>query len=476
MAKAKQRKPSVKLTLHGKNSTDVTGSFTTLNYKDYTIAIDCGGFQGTSKLKTYQINKNMFKDVSLKSISSILLSHLNFDHQNSIPTFFNQGGNATVYMVEVSYRISELMFKDSMRINISDCEYLTKKYNKEFTPLYTEEDVEKALYNTIEYKYGEKFRINQYMEVEFVPAGHIYLSAQIIVYVEDGNFKRKILFSGDLGNPQIKKPTVEPFVKVKSANLCLCETTYAMAENKCTQAHKEKDLILLGKKIKKTCGNKNGKVLIASFALQRSLDILMDLYTVWETERFSYPIYLDTPLGVQILQIIEHQTNDPLFEKLNNWENLRFVTDYNNSKSVLYSDEPAIVIASSGFAQGGRILMYFTQILPNKKHCLITAGYSSPESNMGQVKQRIPLSIMNEGELKEYEVKCDIVELQSFSSHMQHNDMIDYYTSIQCDKLVLNHGDSKNKYEFAELLDEELSKKCKTTKVYILGQNEYVEI
>jgi len=476
MAKAKQRKPSVKLTLHGKNSTDVTGSFTTLNYKDYTIAIDCGGFQGTSKLKTYQINKNMFKDVSLKSISSILLSHLNFDHQNSIPTFFNQGGNATVYMVEGSYRISELMFKDSMRINISDCEYLTKKYNKEFTPLYTEEDVEKALYNTIEYKYGEKFRINQYMEVEFVPAGHIYLSAQIIVYVEDGNFKRKILFSGDLGNPQIKKPTVEPFVKVKSANLCLCETTYAMAENKCTQAHKEKDLILLGKKIKKTCGNKNGKVLIASFALQRSLDILMDLYTVWETERFSYPIYLDTPLGVQILQIIEHQTNDPLFEKLNNWENLRFVTDYNNSKSVLYSDEPAIVIASSGFAQGGRILMYFTQILPNKKHCLITAGYSSPESNMGQVKQRIPLSIMNEGELKEYEVKCDIVELQSFSSHMQHNDMIDYYTSIQCDKLVLNHGDSKNKYEFAELLDEELSKKCKTTKVYILGQNEYVEI
>jgi metallo-beta-lactamase family protein len=476
MAKAKQRKPSVKLTLHGKNSTDVTGSFTTLNYKDYTIAIDCGGFQGTSKLKTYQINKNMFKDVSLKSISSILLSHLNFDHQNSIPTFFNQGGNATVYMVEGSYRISELMFKDSMRINISDCEYLTKKYNKEFSPLYTEEDVEKALYNTIEYKYGEKFRINQYMEVEFVPAGHIYLSAQIIVYVEDGNFKRKILFSGDLGNPQIKKPTVEPFVKVKSANLCLCETTYAMAENKCTQAHKEKDLILLGKKIKKTCGNKNGKVLIASFALQRSLDILMDLYTVWETERFSYPIYLDTPLGVQILQIIEHQTNDPLFEKLNNWENLRFVTDYNNSKSVLYSDEPAIVIASSGFAQGGRILMYFTQILPNKKHCLITAGYSSPESNMGQVKQRIPLSIMNEGELKEYEVKCDIVELQSFSSHMQHNDMIDYYTSIQCDKLVLNHGDSKNKYEFAELLDEELSKKCKTTKVYILGQNEYVEI
>jgi metallo-beta-lactamase family protein len=202
----------------------------------------------------------------------------------------------------------------------------------------------------------------------------------------------------------------------------------------------------------------------------------MDLYSIWEKDKFNYNVYLDSPLAVQILQIIEHQTKDPIFEKLNNWKNLKYVTDYNNSKSVLYSDEQSIIISSSGFAQGGRILMYFTQILPNKKHCLVTAGYSSPESNMGQVKQRLPITIMNEGVLADYEVNCDIVELQSFSSHMQSDDMINYYTSIQANKLVLNHGSSKGKYEFAELLDEKLSEKCKTTKVYILGQGEYVEI
>jgi metallo-beta-lactamase family protein len=72
--------------------------------------------------------------------------------------------------------------------------YLSKKHGKEYKPLFTEDDVEKVLYNTIEYKYNEKFKINDYMWIEFIPAGHIYLSAQIILYIEDNNFKRKILF------------------------------------------------------------------------------------------------------------------------------------------------------------------------------------------------------------------------------------------------------------------------------------------
>ena len=475
-SKKKVKSDKVKISMIGTNASDVTGSFTVVNYKDITIAIDCGAFQGESKLKTYQINKSMFKDVNIKNISQIVVSHKNHDHIGSICMAFNQGCDAEIFMVEGSYPIVDLMFKDSLKIGLADSIYLSKKYGKDYTPLFTEDDVEKALHNIIEYRCHEKFKINEYMYVEFIPAGHIYLSAQILLHVEDGNYKKKILFTGDIGSPNSNKPLVEKFESVKSCNLVVGECTYAMAENKCTPKNKQEDLIKIKKQIDKTCFHKKGSLLFGTFALQRSLDILVDLYSIWEETQFHHEVILDTPLGVNILKAMEEYTKSDIIKKLTHWDNLKFIDKFEDTKMIMYSDTPRIIVASSGFAMGGKILAYFTQFLPNKKNCLVTVGYCSEESNMGKVKQRKPIMIMNDGELAEYETKCDILEIGSYSSHAQHEDLLDYYTSIQCEKIVLNHGDSSKKYEFAELLSEKLSEECKTTKVYIMNRGEYITV
>lgn len=476
MGSKKPKNEKVRISMHGTNATDVTGSFTVVTYKDVSIAVDCGAFQGESKLKTYQINKSMFKDVNIKNISQMVLTHKNHDHIGSICMAFNQGCNAEIFMVEGSYPIVELMFKDSLKIGISDSNYLSKKYGKDYTPLFTENDVEKALHNIIEYRYHERFKINKYMSVEFIPAGHIYLSSQILLFVEDGNYKRKILFTGDIGSPNSNKPLVEKFEPVKSCNLVLGEVTYAMAENKSTPKHKKEDINKIKKQIDKTCYHKKGSLLFGAFALQRSLDILVDLYAIWEETQFHYEVILDSPLGVNILKSMEEYTKSNIIKKLTLWDNLRFIDKFEDSKEIMYSNTPRIIVTCGGYAQGGRILAYFTQFLPNKKNCLVTVGYCSDESNMGQVKKRKPIMIMNEGELNEYEVNCDILEIGSYSSHAQHEDLLNYYTSIQCDKIVLNHADNAKKYEFAELLCEKLSEECKTTKVFVMNRGEYITV
>lgn len=473
MSKKKHDKTVIQFV--GESYEHVTGSATLVSYKNKTIMIDCGMYQGSSKFKSYITNKNMFKNISLKSVSDCILTHQNIDHNGNVATLFNQGGNPKIHMVKGSKRILELLLLDSFKINKSDVEYLNKGKKKDYRLLFDEKDIKKAMSNSFEHKYHDKFNINEYMSIEFIPSGHIYLSSQIILYIKDGNYNKKIVFTGDLGG-DLPKPMTKPIEYVKSCDLIVGECTYAMAKNNCTIDNRNIDIKLLSDIIKNTCGNNSSKVLIASFAQQRTLDILDVLYSLWESEQFNYPIYVDSPLANSIIEIMASQTSDAIFHKLQLWGNLEFIDSWEDSKILVESDTPCIIISSSGFAMGGRILSHFTTVLPNEKSTLITIGYSSPDSNMGIVKKRKPINIMNDGKAKDYLPLCKIVELKSFSSHAQHDSLIKYYTSVNCERVILNHGDSNKKIPFAELLEKEFEKQLKTTKVIVPNKKDRLEI
>lgn len=475
--KTKQRRKEVKVYAYGNSSTSVTGSVVGVSYADKLILIDCGMIMESSKYQMYQANKSAFKDIPMKKVTDVFLSHSNHtDHGGLVSYIYASGYKPKIHMMEGTDEIFRLMQLDCARINESDCKYLSHKYGKELLPLFNESDVEATCENIILHSYNRPYKVNEYTEVEFISAGHIYQSANIIITVKDGNYNKKISYLVDLGNPLIKKPCVEPIEYIKSSNLVISECTYALQENKATQKHRDEDLIKLSNIIKSTCKDKNSPILISSFAMQRSLELLDALYQVWEKEKFDFHVYLDTPLGIKILDEMEKFTKDDIFKKLKNWKNLIFISEFKDTKSHLENMGASITIATSGFASGGRILTYFTKVLPDKNATLLTAGFSSVDSNMGQVKQRLPIKIMNDGKLDEYQVNCNIQELTSFSSHMQGNTLEDYLLSIRCEKLVLLHGESVRKYALAERLVEKYHDIGRTTKVIILNKNEYVTI
>ena len=43
--------------------------------------------------------------------------------------------------------------------------------------------------------------------------------------------------------------------------------------------------------------------------------------------------------------------------------------------------------------------------------------------------------------------------------------LIDYYSNINCERIILHHGSIEAKEYLAKELENELEKKCKTTKV-----------
>ena len=68
---------------------------------------------------------------------------------------------------------------------------------------------------------------------------------------------------------------------------------------------------------------------------------------------------------------------------------------------------------------------------------------------------------------KPYPNRCNIFCLDTFSSHMQYESLLNYYTNIAnngCEIIWLVHGD-KNKLQFKEALENRIRKILKTTKV-----------
>ena len=66
-----------------------------------------------------------------------------------------------------------------------------------------------------------------------------------------------------------------------------------------------------------------------------------------------------------------------------------------------------------------------------------------------------------------YKNRADIKCLDSFSSHMQYEQLINYYTNIAnngCETIWLVHGD-KGKLKFKEDLDKKINGILKTTKI-----------
>ena len=88
----------------------------------------------------------------------------------------------------------------------------------------------------------------------------------------------------------------------------------------------------------------------------------------------------------------------------------------------------------------------------------------------------MPLNISNVFPLKMVDVhfscatkilKANVISLNSFSSHASHAELLEYYSSIECEKIYLVHSQEDRKKEFKPLLEEEISKKNHTTKVVL---------
>lgn len=475
MAKSKDK---IKVSFVGTNATDVTGSCIHIQLPDCQILLECGLYQSNNTYEDYKINNRRF-DFKPKDIDYIFVNHAHIDHIGLIPKLYAQGCKAKIISLKGISKLFSIMGADSAFIMSRDVEMFEKKYGKSFSPIYTKNDVENSLQYFEEYGFGEKIKLSDSIEFCFKPSGHIICSGQLELWLTENNHTKKIVYTSDLGNISIPKYYTEKFQPINKANLVIAESTYSDEKREVKPKDRDKDLEKIKSVIGTVCIQNKHKVLIPIFALDRCQNLLTFLYDIFgKDESFDIPVLIDSPLAIKLTRLYTQLLDEEQLEKFNevlSWKNVVFVNEYEDSKNYQKSRLPMIVLSASGFMTAGRSRQWAKCLLPDSMSHILFCGYSSESSLAGKIKNcRTQKTITIDG--KAVSNRCNITDLKSFSSHIQKDDMLKYYSDINCDKIALVHGDFKAKCIFGKELQEKISSKNKTSKVIAVNKETVITL
>ena len=432
-------------------------------------------------LENYHANMKYIQKTKPQEVEFIIIGHLHADHIGMIPTLYARGKcNAKIIVPKGSTSILKEMWLDSSYINCRDIEVLNLKNDRNYEPFYTEDIVYKTLEYVEEIDSDKIETLSDELAIRYTDAGHILLSKQCEVYINGGSHTRKILFSSDLGNiaTQDSRVFVEKFKPVSSANIAIMECTYCAKDRQCTKDTYKKDIEKIKAVIDQYCVDNNSRVLIPSFSLDRTPYILWILYSLFgKDENFKVPILVDSPLTNRLLDCyssIRDGKSKEQFDEMMSWKNIHRIIQPEDSKATIASSGAKVILSSSGMLTAGRSIKWTQNILPHAEDCILFMGYTGEDTLGYKIKHEKDNKTINING-KPYKNKAQIVDLKSFSSHMQRQDMINYYKTLNCEKIYLVHGDS-NKIEFKHDLEDAISDCLKSTKVVAVNSGTKISL
>ena len=146
-----------------------------------------------------------------------------------------------------------------------------------------------------------------------------------------------------------------------------------------------------------------------------------------------------------------------------NWDKLVLVKESEDCKELVQSKEPCIILSTSGMMINGRIRHHFKSIVSDPCSTILFCGYSTEGSLASLLKdpKRKEINIDN----KTYTIRCTSDSLKSMSGHGTFDVLLDYYSKVNCNKIILQHGSTNAKENLAKELKKKLEKECKTTRV-----------
>lgn len=256
------------------------------------------------------------------------------------------------------------------------------------------------------------------------------------------------------------------------------ECTYCAKDRQCTKDTYKKDVEKIRAVIDQYCVDNNSRVLIPSFSLDRTPYILWILYSIFgKDENFKVPILVDSPLTNRLLDcyssILDGKSKEQ-FDEMMSWKNIHRIIQPEDSKAAIASSGAKVILSSSGMLTAGRSIKWTQNILPHVEDCILFMGYTGEDTLGYKIKHEKDNKTINVNG-KPYKNKAQIVDLKSFSSHMQRQDMINYYKTLNCEKIYLVHGDS-NKIEFKHDLEDAISDCLKSTKVVAVNSGTKISL
>jgi metallo-beta-lactamase family protein len=423
----------------------VTGANYLLEVEGIKLLIDCGLFQGDRDLRLKNHRPWAYDP---KEIHALLLTHAHADHNGRVPKLVKDGFRGPIISTPPTLDLSELSWRDATRLLAQDAAELGEE------PPFSEDDVSQAIKQFDEHKYHQQFEVAPGIKVTIQNAAHILGSCMFVIEVEG----KRIVFSGDVGNPP--NPLLPAPEAIASADYLIIETAYG------DRTHETHDTARAQmQQIAIETINKHGVLMIPSFAIERTQEILYDFNEMVEANNIPrVPIYLDSPLAIRATEIYKQYTdyfNDAAQQdiqsgdKIFDFPGLEVTMKSPESKRINDVPAPKIIIAGSGNSMGGRILHHEKRYLQDKNSTLLIVGYQA-EGGLGRQIVDGAKEVEINGDL--IPVRCRVEQISGYSGHADSNALYRLIENITkpVQKIFMVQGDQDSAETFAKRVQDGL--------------------
>ena len=410
----------------------VTGSQHLLEVQGKKLLLECGLFQGRRE-ETYRRNRH--PRYRADEVNAVVLSHAHVDHSGNLPRIKAQGFMGDVHCTHATHDLCMHILRDAAYVQQKDLEFVNKIHKRKglppFKPLYEQADVEEVLNQFVSWGYGRWFSPIPGVRSQFLEAGHVLGSAQEVHELQEDGKTYRLGFTGDLG--RFKLPILRDPAVLTDLDGLIIESTYGNRQH--DPVSEEGDELV---EVINAAAKKRGKVIIPSFALERSQELLYHLARLQDEGRIpQLPVILDSPLAANVTEVFrshpecyDQETRKLIDEGVRPFSFPQLTITRSAAESIALNSrtEPMIILSASGMCEGGRIVHHLRNNIGNPKNTILIVSFQAQHTLGRRIAERRPeVKIFGET----HKVRARVKILNSFSGHADRDALLRYVEKVR---------------------------------------------
>ncbi len=435
----------------------VTGSCTHLRWGKTSILVDCGLYQGDDELEQRNWRRFSFRPHEL---DAVILTHAHLDHTGLLPRLVAEGFEGPIYCTKASRGLVSLILQDAGHLQEEQARYARKKgysVHKKPKPLYTAKDAVRTLKLLKPRLFDHAHDVAPGVTFRYSRAGHLLGAGSVEIRAKGSDGKHRTwLFSGDVGRygvPILKDP--EPAYSAPDS--LVLESTYGDRDHKETNPERE-----FRKTIKKVF-QRGGTVVIPAFALGRTQEVLYHLAGLVESGDLDpKDVFLDSPMAIKATDLYRQakdEHDEELAEAIEREMSGLGPDRFNRCRSVEQSKalnrrrKPAVIVAASGMATGGRVVHHLKRLLPDERAAIVFVGYQAGGTRGRALVNGAQTVAIHRETVR---VRAEISILHGLSAHGDGPELQRWVESLpgRPKRIFLNHGEDPARKVLAAELEQ----------------------